>query len=112
MNIRTIPREWLYTAIRVLSLSALIFASMLTVDYYMSANTFCHEGASCEVVAKSEFGQKYGIFLPTLGLVAYSFFFLTSFFFAKTRLLFNRCKARFQKRDYNFAQAHPMFFDR
>lgn len=85
MNIRTIPREWLYTAIRVLSLSALIFASMLTVDYYMSANTFCHEGASCEVVAKSEFGQKYGIFLPTLGLVAYSFFFLTSFFFAKTR---------------------------
>ena len=85
MNIRTIPREWLYTAIRVLSLSALIFASMLAVDYYMSANTFCHEGASCEVVAKSEFGQKYGIFLPTLGLVAYSFFFLTSFFFAKTR---------------------------
>ena len=85
MNIRNIPREWLYTAIRILSLSALIFASMLAVDYYMTANTFCHEGASCEVVAKSEFGQKYGIFLPTLGLVAYSFFFLTSFFFAKTK---------------------------
>lgn len=85
MNLRNIPREWLYAAIRVLSLTALIFASMLAVDYYMSANTFCHEGASCEVVAKSEFGQKYGIFLPTLGLVAYSFFFLTSFFFSKSK---------------------------
>ena len=85
MNIRNIPREWLYTAIRILSLSALLFASMLAVDYYMTANTFCHAGASCEVVAKSEFGQKYGIFLPTLGLVAYSFFFLTSFFFSKTK---------------------------
>ncbi len=84
MNLKSIPREWLYVAIRVLSLSALIFASMLAVDYYMTANTFCHAGASCEVVAKSAFGQKYGIFLPTLGLAAYSFFFLTSFFFAKT----------------------------
>lgn len=85
MTIKSIPKEWLYVAIRVLSLCALIFASMLAVDYYMSENTFCHEGESCEVVAKSEFGQKYGIFLPTLGLVAYSFFFLTSFFFAKTK---------------------------
>ncbi len=85
MSIKQIPREYLYTAIRVLSLCALFFASMLAVDYYMSANTFCHEGAQCEVVAKSEFGQKYGIFLPTLGLVAYSFFLFSSFFFSKTR---------------------------
>ena len=59
---------------------------MLAVDYYFVAHTFCEEGASCAVVAQSDFGQKYGIFLPTLGLLAYSFFFLTSFFFAKTRL--------------------------
>ena len=59
---------------------------MLAVDYYFAANTFCHEGASCATVAQSEFGQKYGIFLPTLGLVAYSFFFLTSFWFTRTRL--------------------------
>lgn len=86
--IRNIPKGWLYTAIRVLSLVALIFASALAVDYYFNANTFCGAGASCDVVAKSDFGQKYGIFLPTLGLLAYSFFFLTSFFFAKTRLKF------------------------
>lgn len=85
MSYKQIPREYLYTAIRVLSLCALFFASMLAVDYYFNANTFCHEGASCEIVAKSEFGQKYGIFLPTLGLVAYTFFFMTSFFFAKTK---------------------------
>ncbi len=92
MSIRQIPRGWLYTAIRLLSLSALFFASMLAVDYYFNPNTFCHEGASCEVVANSEFGQKYGIFLPTLGLLAYSFFFLTSFFFAKTKLTFLKKK--------------------
>lgn len=83
--IRHIPRSALYTAVRLLSLVALVFASALAVDYYFNANTFCNPGASCEIVAKSEFGQKYGIFLPTLGLVAYSFFFLTSFFFAKTK---------------------------
>lgn len=83
--IRRIPKGWLYTAIRVLSLVALVFASALAVDYYFNANTFCGAGASCDVVAKSDFGQKYGIFLPTVGLLAYSFFFLTSFFFAKTR---------------------------
>lgn len=82
---RNIPRSALYSAIRLLSLVALVFASALAVDYYFNANTFCNEGASCEIVAKSEFGQKYGIFLPTLGLLAYSFFFLTSFFFAKTK---------------------------
>ncbi|MBR4984489.1 MAG: thioredoxin domain-containing protein [Proteobacteria bacterium] len=86
MKIREIPRVWLFTAIRLLSLSALFFASMLAVDYYFVAHTFCEEGASCAVVAQSDFGQKYGIFLPTLGLLAYSFFFLTSFFFTKTRL--------------------------
>lgn len=85
MKVREIPQGWLFTAIRILSLSALFFASMLAVDYYFVAHTFCEEGASCAVVAQSEFGQKYGIFLPTLGLLAYSFFFLTSFFFAKTR---------------------------
>ena len=88
MSIRSIPRGWLYTAIRLLSISALLFASALAVDYYFNANTFCHEGASCDTVAHSEFGQKYGIFLPTLGLLAYSFFFLTSFFFAKTKRTF------------------------
>ena len=92
MSIRQIPRGWLYTAIRLLSLSALFFASMLCVDYYFNANTFCHEGASCDAVAHSEFGQKYGIFMPTLGMLAYSFFFLTSFFFAKTRLTFLKKK--------------------
>lgn len=85
MKIREIPKGWLFTAIRLLSLVALVFASALAVDYYFNANTFCNAGASCDVVAKSEFGQKYGIYLPTLGLTAYSFFFLTSFFFAKTR---------------------------
>lgn len=85
MNVRQIPRGWLYTAIRICSLGALFFASMLAVDYYFVAHTFCEEGASCAVVAQSDFGQKYGIFLPTIGLLAYSFFFLTSFFFAKTR---------------------------
>ena len=70
MKIRQIPRGWLYTAIRICSLGALVFASMLAVDYYFVAHTFCEEGASCAVVAQSEFGQKYGIFLPTLGLVA------------------------------------------
>ncbi len=85
MKIRQIPRGWLYTAIRICSLGALAFASMLAVDYYFVAHTFCEEGASCAVVAQSDFGQKYGIFLPTLGLVAYSFFFLTSFFFARTK---------------------------
>lgn len=86
MKVREIPQGWLFTAIRLLSLGALFFASMLAVDYYFVAHTFCEEGASCAVVAQSDFGQKYGIFLPTLGLLAYSFFFLTSFFFAKTRL--------------------------
>ena len=85
MNIRQIPVPWLYTAVRVLSLCALFFAAMLAVDYYFVAHTFCEEGASCSVVAQSEFGQKYGIFLPTLGLVAYSFFFLTSFVFSRTK---------------------------
>ncbi len=88
MSIRDIPKGWLYTAIRLLSLAALFFASMLAVDYYFVAHTFCAEGASCAVVAQSEFGQKYGIFLPTLGLVAYSFFFLTSFFFARSEARF------------------------
>ena len=86
MTIRTIPRGWLYTLIRLLSISALLFASALAVDYYFNANTFCAQGASCDAVAHSEFGQKYGKFLPVLGLVAYSFFFLTSFFFARTKL--------------------------
>lgn len=86
MKLRQIPRGWLYTAIRICSLGALAFASMLAVDYYFVAHTFCEEGASCAVVAQSDFGRKYGIFLPTLGLAAYSFFFLTSFFFAKTKL--------------------------
>ena len=86
MTISNISRSWLYTAIRILSLCALVFASMLAVDYYFVHNTFCAEGASCSVVAQSDFGQKYGIFLPTLGLVAYSFFFLTSFFCARTKL--------------------------
>lgn len=86
MSLRSIPRGWLYTAIRLLSLSALLFASALAVDYYFNAHTFCAPGASCQVVAESEFGQKYGRFLPALGLVAYSFFFLTSFLFARTKL--------------------------
>jgi protein-disulfide isomerase/uncharacterized membrane protein len=83
--IRQIPKSYLYLAVRLLSLVALVFASMLAVDYYFVANTFCAAGADCQVVAQSEFGQKYGIFLPALGLVAYSFFFLMSFFFTKTR---------------------------
>ena len=86
MSLRTIPKGWLYTVIRLLSLSALLFASLLAVDYYFNAHTFCAPGASCQVVAESEFGQKYGKFLPALGLTAYSFFFLTSFFFARTKL--------------------------
>ena len=86
MSIRNIPKGWLFTCVRLLSLVALVFASALAVDYYFNANTFCNAGASCDVVAKSDFGQKYGIFLPTLGLLAYSFFFLTSFFFARTRI--------------------------
>lgn len=93
---RNISRSALYTAIRLLSLVALVFASALAVDYYFNANTFCNAGASCEVVAKSDFGQKYGIFLPTLGLLAYSFFFLTSFFFTKTkRTLFGKSLSTF-----------------
>ena len=96
MKVSEIPRGWLYTAIRICSLGALFFASMLAVDYYFVAHTFCEEGASCAVVAQSDFGQKYGIFLPTLGLLAYSFFFLTSFFFAKTReKLFGKSLAKF-----------------
>jgi len=91
MNVRMIPREWLYVIIRILSLVALVFASALAVDYYFSANTFCTQGTSCDVVAKSAFGQKFGIYLPTLGLVSYSFFFISSFFFARTRVrLFGR----------------------
>lgn len=86
MSVSNISRSWLYTVIRILSLCALVFASMLAVDYYFVHNTFCAEGASCSIVAQSEFGQKYGIFLPTLGLLAYSFFFLTSFFCARTKL--------------------------
>ena len=85
MTIRTIPRGWLFTVIRIFSLCALLFASALAVDYYFNANTFCAQGAACDAVAHSEFGQKYGKFLPVLGLVAYSFFCLTSFFFARTR---------------------------
>lgn len=85
MSVSQINRATLYGIIRLLSLVAIFFASMLAVDYYFAHNTFCAEGAACSVVAQSEFGQKYGIFLPTLGLVAYSFFFLTSFFFAKTK---------------------------
>ena len=85
MSIRSISRGSLYTVIRLLSLAALVFASMLAVDYYFNAHTFCANGASCQVVAESDFGQKYGKFLPALGLTAYSFFFLTSFFFAKTK---------------------------
>ena len=93
---RNIPRSALYTAIRLLSLVALVFASALAVDYYFNANTFCGAGASCDIVAKSDFGQKYGIFLPTLGLLAYSFFFLTSFFFTKTKLkLFGKSLSTF-----------------
>lgn len=96
MKFSQLPKSCLYTAIRLLSLSALFFASMLAVDYYFVANTFCEAGASCQVVAQSEFGQKYGIFLPTLGLVAYSFFFLTSFFFTRTRLkMFGKSLATF-----------------
>ena len=93
---RNIPRSALYTAIRLLSLVALVFASALAVDYYFNANTFCGAGASCDIVAKSDFGQKYGIFLPTLGHLAYSFFFLTSFFFTKTKLkLFGKSLSTF-----------------
>lgn len=85
MNVRRLPRVWLYAAIRVLSLVALAFASALAVDYYFNANTFCSAGASCDVVANSEFGQKYGIFLPTLGLLAYTVVYFSSFYFARTR---------------------------
>ena len=96
MNVRMIPREWLYVSIRILSLVALVFASALAVDYYFSANTFCGQGAACDAVAKSEFGQKYGIYLPALGLVSYSFFFISSFFFARTRMrLFGRSLSSF-----------------
>lgn len=85
MNVRRIPRVGIYAVIRLLSLVALAFASALAVDYYFNANTFCSAGAACDAVAKSEFGQKYGIFLPTLGLVAYTTVFFSSFYFARTR---------------------------
>ena len=96
MKFSQIPKSYLYLAVRIFSLSALVFASMLAVDYYFVANTFCEAGADCQVVAQSEFGQKYGKFLPTLGLVAYSFFFLMSFFFTHTRRkMFGRSLATF-----------------
>ena len=71
MKARDLAFFWL----RILSLVALIFASALAVDYYFSSNTFCASGASCEVVAKSDFGQKYGKFFPTLGLLTYTVVF-------------------------------------
>ncbi|MFA5624005.1 MAG: thioredoxin domain-containing protein [Bradymonadales bacterium] len=89
-----IPREHMLFAIRILSLGALIFASALAVDYYFASNTFCETGASCDVVAKSEFGQRYGIFLPSLGLLAYSATFFGSFIAANRRrllMLMNAC---------------------
>ena len=96
MNIRRLPRVGIYGAIRLLSLVALAFASALAVDYYFNANTFCSAGASCDAVAKSEFGQKYGIYLPTLGLLAYTVVFFSSFYFARTqRKLFGRSLGAF-----------------
>lgn len=85
MSIRTLDRRWIYSGIRVISLIALAFAAALTVSYYFKEHTFCAPGASCDQVANSDFGKKYGFFLPILGLTAYSFFFLTSFFFARTK---------------------------
>lgn len=93
-RVAKIPRAWMLFAVRILSLGALIFASALAVDYYFSSNTFCNTGASCDVVAKSEFGQRYGIFLPTIGFLAYTATFFGSFIAANRRrllILMNVC---------------------
>lgn len=64
---RNIPRSALYTAIRLLSLVALVFASALAVDYYFNANTFCGAGASCDIVAKSDLAKNMAFSCPRSG---------------------------------------------